>query len=64
MKDAVEKIALGFIGLAALVAFVSAKNTPNVVGSVFKGSAGLFGTILSPVSGSAISVSAPISVNG
>lgn len=52
MND-IEKIAMGFIGLAIIVALVAAKsNTSAVATSVFGGGSDLFASILSPVGGS------------
>lgn len=49
--NALEKIAMGFIGLAVVVALVAARsNTSQVATSVFTGSSNLFGSILKPVS--------------
>jgi hypothetical protein len=54
MGSSVEKIAMGFITLAVVVAFVATKsNGGAVVKDVFGGASQLFGTILGPVGGTA-----------
>lgn len=50
--DAIEKVAMGLVGLAVVVAIVSAKNSPAVTQDVFTGSSQLFASILQPVGGS------------
>ena len=50
MQSSFEKAFAGLIGLAVVVALVSAKaNTGQVANDVFGGTSQLFGTILSPV---------------
>jgi len=47
----IEKIAMGLIGLAIVVAIVASRsNSSKVADSVFTGSSNLFGSILKPVS--------------
>ena len=66
MKDAVEKIAMGFIGLAVVVTLVNSRNSSTFANSVFSGTGNLFGTIMKPVGGGGFGgIQAPtVTVNG